>query len=59
MTTATTATANATPTTAEIGGEIVGGTETGETTSSGGPGFGIAGGVVAVLAAVALAGRRR
>ena len=59
VTTATTATANATPTTAEIGGEIVGGTETGETTSSGGPGFGIAGGVVAVLAAVALAGRRR
>ena len=59
VTTATTATANATPTTAEAGGEIVGGTETGETTSSGGPGFGIAGGVVAVLAAVALAGRRR
>jgi PGF-CTERM protein len=46
-------------TTNETGGQIVGGTDGGtETTSSGGPGFGLVGGVVAVLAAVRLARHR-
>jgi PGF-CTERM protein len=52
--------ADAALTTTETGGEIVGGTETrGGTTASSGPGFGIVGGVVAVLAVVAFVGRRR
>ena len=53
----TTTTANTT--TNDTGGQVVGGADAqNETTSSGGPGFGLAGGVVAVLAAIALAVRR-
>ncbi|EMA43126.1 PPC domain-containing protein [Halococcus saccharolyticus] len=53
----TTGTGNAT--TNDTGGQVVGGADgQNETTSSGGPGFGLAGGVVAVLAAIALAVRR-